>query len=132
MAIFIRREGQVESVPRGSLNEGDLVAQDGTIIDAAAERPMGIIADEEPSENAPEMVDAYGDGTLFEDDALDTTSISVDDIIWSDGDGTYSATDPAPAAGSHAWAVGVVREVSTESTDTGAVIEIRPQLIEGA
>lgn len=132
MAIIIKREGQVEGVPRGTLNEGDLVSQDGTIIDGAAERPMGVIADEEPPENAPEMTEAYGEGTLFEDTALDTSSISVDDIIFSDGDGTYSTTDPAPATGSNAWAVGVVREVSTRSTDTGAEIEFIPQLIEGA
>lgn len=129
MAIFIRREGQVESVPRGTLSEGDLVGQDGTIIDAAAERPMGIIADPEPSENPPEMVDAHGEGTIIEDDAFD--GVAVDTIVWSDGDGTYSTTDPAPVAGAHAWALGVVREIDTQGTDTGAVIEIRPQLIEG-
>lgn len=104
MVLRLLKKGEVYGVPRGTLVRGDLAAFDGTIIAALGEVPLGIVMDDAATDDPLAMVDLYGEGSIIEDTGL---SLAVDDLVYSDGDGTFSDTEPAGAAGTRIVAIGV-------------------------
>lgn len=105
MAIKIKKIGQVHSIPRyAGAAAGDLVSADGAKVDAIGDTLLGMLVDEVPATNPPEMLDVYGEGSIVEDDAL---AMTKGGLVYSDGDGTWSQTEPAGAAGTTVAVMGV-------------------------
>jgi len=106
---------------------GKVVASDGDALVASdAERPLGIVVDSVPTDNPPKFLRLAVSGDVIEDTGLTSQTIGVP--IWSDGDGTYSVTDPAPSAGTFAWSLGYI--VDSDATKT--TIELDFQMVEGS
>lgn len=91
MAFLIKQVGKVHGVPLQDtpLAAGVWVAADGAVPGSAAETPVGILISDTPTDNPPTMLDAYGNGSIIEDTSL---SLTPGDTLYSDGDGTISAT----------------------------------------
>lgn len=102
----IGQTGQViTGVPRGSLTRGQVSTHAGVVPNAVGDMPAGVVMDDKPTDNAPLMCDLASQGCWVEDTAL---NMNVEtDIVYSDGDGTYSTTEPAGAAGTKVWVLGV-------------------------
>lgn len=111
----------------GSVANGKVVASDrDALVASDAEAPAGIVVDAVPTDNPPKFLRLAVSGDTIHDDGLTSQTIGVP--IWSDGDGTYSVTDPAPAAGTFAWKLGII----TDSDADGTTIELDFQIVEGA
>lgn len=129
MVVYtIRTVGKTRAAPRGSLTLGLVVDMDGTAVDAAGDRPYGIVLDDIPTDVPPDMLTLYGEGTEFEDDTMD--GVTIGNPVYSDGDGTYSVTEPSGAAGTRVWILGHVKAIDTVSTDVGCIIELEPDFYE--
>lgn len=111
MAWNVKTVGEVTGVPwvAGS-EEGDYVGSDGEEVSATTEMGVGFIIDSRPTDSPPEMANAYGDGSVLEDT---TASFTVDALLYSDGDGTISETQPAGTAGDIVTVVGVAKSATT-------------------
>lgn len=130
MALKIRRNPlprDIHSVDYSGVAAGDVVATDKTKVSSVDDRPLGLVIDDVPSDNPPKLKEVYGNGTIFEDTSF--SGGSDGDLIYSDGDGTYSTTEPG-SEGSLVWTLGVIREADTVSSGTGAQIEIDIQAYE--
>jgi hypothetical protein len=130
MAILITDDylGRIEAVPRYSgAAAGDLVGMDNAKINAVADPIKGIIVDAVPTENPPSMLKLAGVGCVIEDTVMD--GVAAGNLVWSDGDGTYSIVAPtAGAAGTLRNILGVVRRIDTQGTDAGCEIELTLQV----
>lgn len=95
---------------------GDVVdtTQTPQKVAAAANRPKGIVVDAIPTDNPPQMVRLAVSGDIIEDTGL--TSQTEGALIWSDGDGTYSVTQPAAAGSNKNWSLGYVKHSDATST----------------
>lgn len=105
MAWRVKKIGQVFGVPtQGTpVTAGSFVEADGSVVDTVDEIGLGVVIDEAPDVNPPEMTDAYGEGSILEDT---TASYTIGQEVYSDGDGTLSQTQPAGAAGTEIVVVG--------------------------
>lgn len=131
MAILIVDDylGQIEAIPRYSgAAAGDLVGIDNAKINAATDPIKGIIVDAVPTDVPPVMLKLAGRGCFIEDTVLD--GVAPGTLIWSDGDGTYSSTQPTAAAGTKSNLFAIVRRIDTRGTDTGCHLEIVNQIVE--
>jgi hypothetical protein len=123
MAILVKRDPPVyEAAPIGTLATGVLVAHDGLIVGAITDPVMGIVVDSVPTAGAPYLLRIAGKGAIIEDTVLD--GVADGSLVYSDGDGTYSLTEPAGAAGTLVTIFGVVRRIDTQAAGTGCEIEI--------
>lgn len=108
---------EIRSLPHDSLTSpagGSVVAEDLDVVDATADKPMGIIPEAIPSSNPPEMVDIYGNGALLELTSSELTSTqSAGTAIYSDGSGGYQTTEPT----ADAWRLGHI-EQAEDGTDS--------------
>lgn len=107
----VLKEGDVRGVQWDDSSSGPdlssdevVVQTDGQVVQNANTRPVGLVLDEIPDDNPPEMADAYGDGTIVEDDGANFT---VDEPVWSQGDGTIGDSQPATTSGDLIYQVGV-------------------------
>lgn len=126
MAILITDDylGRIEAIPRYSgAAAGDLVGMDNAKVNAVADPVKGIIVDAVPTDTPPAVLKLAGKGCVIEDTVLD--GVAAGTLIWSDGDGTYSVTQPtAGAADTQRCIMGVVRRIDTRAADTGCEIEL--------
>lgn len=86
-----------------SPQEADVVAVDQDVVAANADQPWGIIVDEIPTDNPPELITIYGDGAQIDlQDAISDQSVGTE--IYSDGSGGYTTTEPT----ADGWKVGYI------------------------
>lgn len=107
-----------------SLANGSVVGSDGdALVATVAERPGGVMVDAILTDNPPRFYRLAVSGDLIHDDAL--TSQTEGALIWSDGDGTYSTTQPtAGAADTLRWMLGYI----TSSDANGTYIRLDIQV----
>lgn len=105
MTLTLLKAGEVVGVAKTSESaRGVIVTFDGTKPDAVGDAPAGILMDDVPT-NTPHLeMNAYGIGSVIDDSGL---TLADTDLVYSDGDGTYSASEPAGAAGTKVWVFGV-------------------------
>jgi hypothetical protein len=119
---FVRREGKVRGVPRNTnqdpANDKVAVISDGSLQSSLTERPTGFVVDEEPTDNPPEMVDTYGDGTLLEDNGA---SFTADSPVWFDGSGGIQDSEPAATSGDVIFQAGYALTSTLIMVDIDAV-----------
>lgn len=100
---------------------GDLVAaHDREAVDATGDRPIGFLIDELPTDNPPEMLSVYGEGSLIDLEGLTDENAGTE--MFSDGDGTVSAVNP----GDGGWSVGYMEG----DEDGGASAHLRVEFDE--
>lgn len=108
----VSRVGDTHAVPwvaAGSdgpdlANDEIILMSDGTVPTAVADIPLGVMVDTRPSDNPPDQGTVYGDGSIIEDLSA---SFTVDELVWHDGDGTWSQTKPGSSAGNQIVKMGV-------------------------
>lgn len=102
----IGQTGQViTGVPRGSLTRAQVATHAGVVPNAVGDMPAGIVMDDKPTDSPPLMCDLASVGCWVEDTSL---NMNVEtDLVYSDGDGTWSTAEPAGAAGTKVWVLGV-------------------------
>lgn len=104
---------------------GDVVTYDGSgAVAAVADRPMGVVVGDIPATNPQARFPVAVTGDLIFDDGL--ASQTVGDLVYSDGDGTYSTSAPAAAAGTLKWILGTIKSSDAD----GSVIELDIQALE--
>src|SRR3990167_7186953 len=96
MTLTLRWKGKIWGVPRGSLTRGQVSTFKGVVPADVNDAPYGIVMDDALTDSPLALVDIYGEGSIIEDSAL---TLDENSLIFSDGDGTYSTTIPAGAAG---------------------------------
>lgn len=103
---------------------GAVVASDGdALVATVPERPGGIMCDHVPTDHKPRFYRIAVTGDVIHDDAL--TSQAEGELVWSDGDGTYSLTKPTGgAADTIRWIVGYT--MLSNADGTYIFIEILP------
>lgn len=125
MAILLIDDyrGEIAAIPRyAGAAAGDCVGADNAKVDAIADPVKGIIVDAVPTNAPPAMLKLAGRGCFIEDTVMD--GVAPGTLVYSDGDGTYSVTEPAGAAGTAVCQVGIVRRIDTRGVDTGCDIEL--------
>lgn len=83
---------------------GTVVGIGGDSISSTSEEPKGILVDEVPSDNPPEMRDVYGNGALLDLEGALSSAQSVGTEIFSDGNGGFQTSEPT----ADAWRVGYI------------------------
>lgn len=111
---------------------GDLVKKDAKVA-ATADAPQGIIYDELPTTNPPEMLSLAVNGDLVDmTDATGFAAAAVGTVLWSDGDGTISATRPNPGVGAIVWQVGILEGDEDGGNSSHLRVNIQPEMDEVA
>lgn len=105
LRFTIGQSGQViTGVPRGTLTRGQVATHAGVVPNAVGDMPAGIVMDDKPAEQPPLMCDLAAGQCILEDTDL---NMNVEtDLLFSDGDGTYSTSEPAGASGTRVWVLG--------------------------
>lgn len=110
---------------------GDLVKTDA-IVAAATDRPLGFIIDDVVTDNPPQMLNIYGNGTVI--DLTGATGAPAAQnpgvVIWSAGDGTVSTTKPTPGVGSMRYKVGYIVADLDASTSLHMMVDIQGEVQE--
>ncbi len=118
MAVSLRspvRPAHAASVIRyAGIASGDVVAVSGDKVDAIGDKPLGIVVGEIPATNPQARFPLAVEGDIIFDDALASQTTGA--LVFSDGDGTYSTTEPAGAAGTQVWAIGHIEESDADGT----------------
>lgn len=126
--IKLLKAGKIWSIERYSgAAAGDLVDYDNNKVDAIADPPKGFLVDDLTTDNPPLMLNVYGEGSHIDLSGV-LTAGAVGALIYSDGDGTVSSTEPAGAAGTQVWVVGFI--IGDEDAGTSTILEVRMQLYE--
>jgi hypothetical protein len=95
----------ITGTERNSLTRAQVATHAGVVPNVVGDMPAGIVMDDAPTDNPPLMCDLASQGCWVEDTDL---NMNVEtDLVYSDGDGTYSTAEPAGAAGTKVWVLGV-------------------------
>lgn len=122
----VQRPALAASVTRYTgIANGDVPKYDGSgLVAAVADRPLGIVVGDIPATNPMARFAVAVDGDCVYDDALASQTVGA--LIYSDGDGTYSAVAPTAAAGTLKWILGTVKNSDANGTE----IELNIQALE--
>lgn len=106
---------------------GDVVTADGSgVVASVGARPLGIVVGDIPTTNPPNRFPLAVSGDVIYDDALVSQTDGA--TVYSDGDGTYSTTEPNAGVGAVRWEIGFIRD----SDANGTTIELAFQATEDA
>jgi hypothetical protein len=103
MVLKLLKAGTIHGVPKGSLARGDLASHKGAVMADVNDAPFGILLDTVSTDDPNLMVDLYGEGSVIDDSTL---TLDENSLVYSDGDGTWSTSKPAGAAGTKIWVIG--------------------------
>lgn len=118
----VRPIGATSVIRYASIAAGDVPKYDGSgLVAAVADRPLGIVVGDVPATNPMARFAVAVSGDLVFDDALASQTVGA--LIYSDGDGTYSAVAPTAAAGTLKWILGTVKSSDANGTEIELAIQ---------